>query len=113
MQVVNESLSCVEEPPYLVINYTRSGGGSQSSVSISFKNCTSLDTSGGDTSVYTSYVCGVTDDGDSTCLDENTYEVRVAYRSIVDREVHFSDYSDPLSLQAPTEGECVCVCLSA
>ena len=109
MQVVNESLSCVEELPYLVVNYTRSGGGSQSSVSISFENCTNLSTNGGDTSTYTSYICGVTDDGDSMCLDEYTYEVRVAYRSIVNREVHFSDYSIPRLLQAPTEGECVCV----
>ena len=112
MQVVNEALSCVEEPPYLVVNYTSSGGGSQYSVSINFENCTSPPTSGGDTSAYTSYVCVVTDDGDSTCLDENAYEVRVAYRSIVNHEVHFSDYSDHLLLQAPTEGERVCVCVS-
>lgn len=107
MQVVNEALSCVEEPPYLMVNYTRPGG-SPSSVSINFENCSLASSGASNSSANTlSYVCGVTEDGDSTCLDEHTYEVRVAYQSIVDGEVHFSDYSDPLSLQAPNESECV------
>jgi hypothetical protein len=98
---VNEALSCVEEPLYLVVNYTTPGG-SPSSVSINIETCTNLSTSrASSSSATTSYVCGVTDD--ELC---DTYEVRVAYQSVVLGEVNFSD---ALLLQAPSEGECVCV----
>jgi hypothetical protein len=90
--------------PHLVVNYTGPGG-STSSVSINIENCTNLSTSGDSiSSANTSYVCDVTD-GDSMCLDVETYEVRVAYRSIVDGEVHFSSYSDAISPQALSNGE--------
>ena len=111
MQVVNEAISCVEEPPFLLVNYTTSSGNS-SALLINIENCTSLRTNG-DSNTNTSCMCHVTDD--DSCLDERAYEVKVAYQSIVDSKTHVSGYSEALSLQAPSEGEidCVCVCACA
>ena len=107
MQVLNETISCIEEPLYLVVNYT-SHGGNSSTAWIDIENCTVLHTNGEDSDATTSYVCSVTEN--DSCLDEHMYNVRVAYRS---GKTHFSDYSGALSLERPSEGVCVCVCVCA
>ena len=107
VQVLNEAISCVEDRPNLVINYSTPGG-IPSTLTINISNCDSPPTSGDSTSFNTSYMCHVTD-SDSTCLDGHTYEVKVAYQSVIDDEERISDYSDALLLQGPSEGVCVCV----
>ena len=62
------------------------------------ENCSSTDSSSPDS---TSYVCHVTNV--DSCWDDYE-EVQVAYKSIVDNETHFSNYSEAWPLQMPTKG---------
>ena len=104
MQLLNEDISCVEEPPNLVVNYTNAGSNISSTVLIDIENCTRLIND-----ATTSYVmCRVTDEDENACLDE--YEVIVAYQSVIGSEDHFSNFGDAPPLQGPSEGVCVCVC---
>ena len=54
-------------------------------------------------------MCNVTNE--ETCLDEHMYDVRVAYRRVIDGKTHFSDYSGASSLEGPSEGVYVCMCV--
>ena len=103
MQLLNEDISCVEELPNLIVNYTKLESNLNTNVSIDIENCT-INTTNSDS---TSYVCHVTDK--DACWDE--YDIAVAYQSVIGGEVNFSSFSEALSLQGPSEGVCVCVCV--